>query len=94
MRKRILIASFIVAMTAVTTWAEDKTVELNVKGMACESCPPAVSNAVKGVKGVKACNVDLKSGKASVTADSSVKNEDLVKAVKDAGHGFTAEVVQ
>jgi periplasmic mercuric ion binding protein len=94
MHKRILTASFVVALTAMTAWAGDKTVELNVKGMSCEACPPAVSGAVKGVKGVKACNVDLKSGKASVTADESVKNEDLVKAVADAGHGFTAEVVQ
>jgi periplasmic mercuric ion binding protein len=94
MRKRILTAAFVVALTAMTAWAGDKTVELNVKGMSCEACPPAVSSAVKGVKGVKACNVDLKSGKASVTADESVKNEDLVKAVTDAGHGFTAEVVQ
>ena len=94
MRKRILTASFVVALTAMTVWAGDKTVELNVKGMSCEACPPAVSGAIKGVKGVKACNVDLKAGKASVTADESVKNEDLVKAVADAGHGFTAEVVQ
>lgn len=94
MQKRILTAALVVGMTAVTVWAGDKTVELKVKGMACEACPPAVSSAVKGVKGVKACNVDLKSGKASVTADESVKNEDLVKAVTDAGHSFTAEVVQ
>ena len=94
MRKRILTASLLVAMTAMTAWAGDKTVELNLKGMSCEACPPAVSGAVKGVKGVKACNVDLKSGKASVTAEESVKNEDLVKAVNNAGHGFTAEVVQ
>ena len=94
MHKRILTAALVVSMAAVTAWAGDKTVELKVKGMSCEACPPAVSGAVKGVKGVKACNVDLKSGKASVTADESVKNEDLVKAVADAGHGFTAEVVQ
>jgi mercuric ion binding protein len=94
MHKRILTASFVVALTAMTAWAGDKTVELNVKGMSCEACPPAVSGAFKGVKGVKACNVDLKIGKASVIADESVKNEDLVKAVADAGHGFTAEVVQ
>jgi copper chaperone CopZ len=94
MHKRILTAALVVSMAAVTAWAGDKTVELKVKGMSCEACPPAVSSAVKGVKGVKACNVDLKTGKASVTADESVKNEDLDKAVADAGHGFTAEVVQ
>ena len=94
MRKRILTASFIVAMTAMTAWAGDKTVELNVKGMSCEACPPAVSGAVKGVKGVKACNVDLKSGKASVTAAESVKTEHLVKALAAPAPGSAAEVVE
>lgn len=94
MRKGILPALLLFTLTAPAVWAGDKTVEMKVKGMSCEACPPAVSKAIQGVKGVKSCNVDLKSAKAEVTADESVKNEDLVKAVQAAGHGFSAEVAQ
>jgi copper chaperone CopZ len=93
MKKSLFALSFFFVVTPAV-WAGDKTVDLKVGGMACNACPPAVTKAIEGVKGVKACNVDLKSGKATVTADETVKNEDLVKAVQDAGHGFSAEVVQ
>ncbi len=56
-------------------------------------CPPAAEKALKGVKGVKSAQVSLEGGKASVVADETVKGEDLVKAVNEAGHGFTAQVV-
>ena len=94
MRKFMSPALLLLTLTAPTAWAGDRTIEMKVDGMACGACPPAVIKAIQGVKGVKACQVDLKSAKAVVTADESVKNEDLVKAVKDAGHGFGAEVVQ
>ncbi|MBI3301915.1 MAG: cation transporter [Deltaproteobacteria bacterium] len=94
MRKGILPALLLFALTAPAAWAGDKTVTLNIDGMVCNACPPAVSKALQGVPGVKSCNVDLKSEKAVLTVDESVKPEALVKAVKDAGHGFSAEVVQ
>ena len=94
MRRGILSALLGFGLIASAAWAGDKTVEMKINGMACGACPPAVTRAIQGVKGVKACQVDLKSAKAMVTADESVKNEELVKAVKDAGHGFSAEVVQ
>lgn len=94
MRKGIFPALLFFTLSASAVWAGDKTVTMKVNGMVCGACPPAVTKAVQGVKGVKACQVDLKSAKAVVTADESVKNEELVKAVHDAGHGFSAEIAQ
>ena len=65
------------------------TIELNVTGMTCGHCKSAVESALKSVAGVAAVNVDLGSGKASVTGEH-VKLEDLVAAVADEGYSAAA----
>ncbi len=64
-------------------------IELNVSGMTCGHCKSAVESALKSVSGVKAVNVDLAAGKASVTGEH-VKLEDLVAAVADEGYSAAA----
>jgi len=45
-----------------------------------------VRSALEGVEGVSKADVSMPD-KAVVTAESSVSNDDLIKAVKDAGFG-------
>jgi copper chaperone CopZ len=54
------------------------------------SVPPQVERELRRVPGVRAANVDYKSGLAKVVADERVKPSDLVRAVNNAG--FRAEV--
>ncbi len=66
----------------------DKT--LIVDGMHCEKCQKKVEDALSGVEGVSSVSVDLGKGKAKVTLDKDVSDEDLCMAVLDAG--FKAKV--
>ncbi|MDR3206372.1 MAG: heavy-metal-associated domain-containing protein [Candidatus Methanoplasma sp.] len=65
-------------------------VVLKVEGMACEVCAGSVADALSKVSGVADVSVDLKKGAVSVTHDGSVKDEDLVRTVVEAG--FKAKV--
>jgi copper chaperone CopZ len=92
--RRFLVTIPVALLIASLAWAGEKTVDLKVSGMSCGSCSDAVTKSLSEVKGVKSCNVDLKSGKATITADESVPNDELVKAVSKAGKSFSAEVTQ
>ena len=61
-----------------------------IEGMKCEKCSAKVMAALTAVPGVTDVKVDLADGKAAVTCDDSVKDEDLCMAVLDAG--FKAKV--
>ena len=61
-----------------------------IEGMKCEKCSAKVYGALTAVPGVSDAKVDLEGGKATVTCDDSVKDEDLCMAVLDAG--FKAKV--
>ncbi|MDR3282649.1 MAG: heavy-metal-associated domain-containing protein [Candidatus Methanoplasma sp.] len=65
-------------------------VVLKVEGMACNVCADGVADALSKVPGVADAAVDLKKGVATITHDGSAKEEDLVKAVVEAG--FKAKV--
>ncbi|MDR1690400.1 MAG: heavy-metal-associated domain-containing protein [Candidatus Methanoplasma sp.] len=60
-----------------------KTV-LKIDGMSCGMCSKKVSDSLLGTEGVTDAKVDLKKGTAEVTHEG-VKDEDLVRAVLDAG---------
>ena len=57
---------------------EKKT--LNVKGMSCEHCVKAVSNALGGIKGVADIAVSLKEGTASFSHDPALAPLEAIKA--------------
>ena len=61
---------------------------LKITGMTCGHCVRSVTGALKGVKGVKTAEVDLKSGSAKVegTPDPAA----LIAAVAE--EGYKAEV--
>ena len=58
-----------------------------VNGMSCVICKNTVETSLKKTKGVIDCKVNLLENEALITYDENVVNEqDLVKAVKDAGY--------
>ena len=64
--------------------------KLIIEGMKCEKCSAKVLDALTSVPGVSDAKVDLAGGKAMVTCDDYVKDEDLCMAVLDSG--FKAKV--
>lgn len=66
--------------------AKTETV-LNVKGMSCSHCAAAVKNAVGALPGVYNVNVDLASGRVTVSHDpeeATVQN--IRDAIEDRGY--------
>ena len=82
-------------LLASAAWAgETKQVKLGVSGMMCGSCEAKVKKSLEKVEGVKSVDVQWDKGEAVVTADKTVKDEELVKAVKKAGDRFDAKVAE
>ena len=60
--------------------------KMNVEGMMCPHCEARVKKALEAIDGVKEAVVSHESASAVVTLDSSVSDEELTKAVTDAGY--------
>ena len=60
------------------------TREMKIEGMSCEHCAARVEKALSEL-GV-AAQVDLAGKKAVITMENAVADDDLVKAVVDAGY--------
>gem|GEM_PF-833335 len=45
---------------------------VKVNGMSCQHCVMAVSKALRGLKGVKDVQVDLKKGEAAIEAEQDI----------------------
>jgi len=61
----------------------------NVTGMSCAACSTRVENAVSKVEGVKVCSVNLLTN--SMQVDGSFEDNDIIKAVTEAGYGIKAD---
>ena len=61
-------------------------ITIKVNGMTCKHCVQAVTNALKGIDGVKNVSVDLGKGEASFEEDAPVDMETIKKAVQEAGY--------
>ena len=62
-------------------------IELEVKGMTCDSCAIHVNKALQGVQNVTEVNVPgWKSGRAKIITETDVNEEALANAVKKAGY--------
>ncbi|MCD8307908.1 MAG: heavy metal translocating P-type ATPase [Clostridia bacterium] len=57
-----------------------------VDGMMCQHCVMHVTNAISSCTNVESVNVDLKKGTAEVTYTEPVSDEEITKAVLDAGY--------
>lgn len=60
--------------------------QLKVEGMMCQHCVAHVTQALQDVKGVKNVSVNLEEGTAELDAGLLVRDNALVKAVKEAGY--------
>lgn len=58
-----------------------------VEGMTCASCAQTVEKAVQKIEGVDVASVNLATEKLSVTYQENVSEEQIKKAVNDAGYG-------
>ena len=65
----------------------NKTIQ--IEGMSCNHCKMHVEKALNGVAGVQKAIVDLNAKNASVTLDSTVTDDELKRAVEDAGYEVT-----
>ncbi len=57
-----------------------------VTGMTCEHCVDAVTREVGGIEGVTGVDVDLDSGRVSVTSEQPVDAAAVRAAVDEAGY--------
>ena len=60
-----------------------------IEGMMCGHCSARVEKALKEVVGVTAVTISLEDKNAVVTAEESVTDEMLIKAVTDSGYEVT-----
>jgi copper ion binding protein len=57
-----------------------------VQGMTCGHCVAAVTEEVSAIDGVTAVEVDLASGRVTVTADADPAHDAMLAAVDEAGY--------
>lgn len=64
-----------------------KTIELQVTGMSCAHCERAVKEALGELPGVAEVQVDLPTGKVTVSLDPErVQESQLKEAIEEAGY--------
>lgn len=57
-----------------------------VTGMTCEHCASAVRQELGALDGVRTVDVDVASGRVTVTSDVELSTEDVRSAVDEAGY--------
>lgn len=67
---------------------------LQIEGMHCASCVSAVEKSLKNTGGVEEANVNLATETASVTFGNTITNDDLKKAVENAGYAVADDEPQ
>jgi copper ion binding protein len=66
------------------------TESYTVTGLTCDHCVRAVSAEVGAIDGVTGVDVDLASGRVTVTADREIETERVRDAVEEAGYALSA----
>ena len=67
------------------------TTTYTVTGMTCSHCVASVTEEVSELPGVTDVQVELESGRVTVTADAPVGAEQVRAAVEEAGYALAAE---
>jgi len=66
----------------------EKKITIMIEGMHCNHCSAAITEGLRGLKGVKSADVLFTTGKAKVVYDpDAVRVDDMVKVIKDLGYG-------
>lgn len=74
------------------TQSTNQTIQLSISGMSCAGCVNSVETALNSVSDVITATVNFADHTASVSANSDIDTENLIKAVQDAG--YEAAVMQ
>jgi len=77
---RVLLLFFFLFPACSKTSAEPRTVEISVKGMTCESCVNAITQAMVELPGVSRVTVSLEQETATVTHDPSAVSDGQLAA--------------
>lgn len=64
-------------------------VEISISGMTCNHCAMTISKELNSVAGVTDVSVDHTAGKAVVEKSDSVTNDELARAIDEAGYQAT-----
>ncbi|MEU1394141.1 MULTISPECIES: heavy-metal-associated domain-containing protein [unclassified Nonomuraea] len=67
------------------------TATYTVKGMTCGHCVSSVKEEVGGVAGVTGVEVDLASGRLTVSSESQVEESQIASAVEEAGYELVGQ---
>jgi copper chaperone CopZ len=62
-----------------------QTIQLNVKGMTCDHCVHAVTNAAQEVEGVTSAKVSLKD-KSAVLEGDGIDVDKVIAAIREEGY--------
>jgi copper ion binding protein len=62
------------------------TATFTVSGMTCEHCVASVSDEVLEIAGVTGVDVDLPSGRLTITSDQPLSEDAVASAVDEAGY--------
>jgi copper chaperone len=83
------------ADTAAATDAKETTMSGNettavytVSGMTCGHCVKSVTEEVSAISGVRSVDVELATGKVTVTSDAPLADGDVEAAVDEAGYAL------
>ncbi|MFD0853623.1 heavy-metal-associated domain-containing protein [Actinomadura adrarensis] len=66
------------------------TATYDVTGMTCQHCVNSVKEEVGRITGVSAVDVDLESGRVTVTSESPLDDAQVRDAVEEAGYELKA----
>lgn len=83
-----ILASCILHLASVNSFAEEKVYRINIEGMHCKVCIYRVTKSLKRLKEVKDVEINLDKGTATVTLNDGedVTEEILNEAVEDSGY--------
>ncbi|MGO9122947.1 MAG: heavy-metal-associated domain-containing protein [Desulfomonilaceae bacterium] len=62
------------------------TTTINIKGMSCNHCVMAVSQALKQMGDVRTVNVDLDNGKATIEHENAIDMSKVKEIIEKAGY--------
>ncbi|HUK55051.1 MAG TPA: heavy metal-associated domain-containing protein [Nitrospiria bacterium] len=78
----VMAVVLVMGILAIQTQAADQQVTLMLGGQYCEFYPKEITDALMAVKGVKSVDLQSMKGHAIVEHDGSVKEEQLLDAIK------------
>ena len=84
-----LILGIVISTSYVNTAqaADEKKVELKIKGMGCEMCAQHIKKAISNCAGVMDCDVSYKEGKATIEVEVGKAHAgDIIEAIEEAGY--------